>query len=124
MAHTLTRLSNRFEASHAFASACRQNPVAVAVAERLRLLNLSGISDTLALGVHDRRQLLAGRRLGEVSEVGDDVGTDQVVDLDGDERQASALVTEGEVDTLLGDRDAPYLGVDDNLKYVSCCWRG
>lgn len=112
----MTRLSDGLEAGHALAAAGRQDPVAVRVTERLGLLDLAGVGHALALGVHDRCQLLARGRLGEVSEIGDDLGTDEVEDFDGDERETSALVTKGEVNTFLSDRDAPYLGVDDHLQ--------
>ena len=47
-----------------------------------------------------------------------DLGAFEVVDLDREEREAGALVPEGEVDAFLGDVDGARLRVDDDLVVV------
>ena len=102
-------------AGFAEASAAEQVPVAVALAQVLGRRVLDGVGHADAVGLFDRRQLAAGRRGREDGERGRHLGARDVVDADGQQRDARALVAEREVHALLRHRDRAHLRVDDHL---------
>lgn len=105
----------RLVAGLAVASARREVPFAITLAEESRLGDFDGVRDTNAARLLDERNLATGRRGREMGEVHRDLGAADVVHLDGQDRYAGALVTKGEVDALLRHRDRLHFGVYHHL---------
>lgn len=97
------------------ASAALQVPVAVAFAQVFGRRVLDGVGHADAVRLLDGGQLAAGGRGRERGERGRHLGTRDVVDSDGQERDAGALVAERKVHTFLRHRDGAHLRVDDHL---------
>lgn len=95
----------------AMASARRKVPFAVSLAEESRLGDFDGIRDANTARLLDKRNFATSWRGREMSEVHRDLGTADVVYLDGQDRYAGALIAKGEVDTLLRHRDRLHLGI-------------
>lgn len=99
----------------AVASAAGQVPLAVPLAEEGGLLDHNGVRHAGADRLLDQRHLAAGRRCGEVREVDRDLRAADVVNFDGKDRDASALVPERKVDALLRHGDRFHLRVYHHL---------
>lgn len=99
----------------AVASARREVPFAISLAEESRLGDFDGVRDASAARLLDKRNFATGRGGREMGEVHRDLGTADVVHLDGQDRYAGALVTKSEVDALLRHRDRLHLGVYHHL---------
>lgn len=99
----------------AVASAARQVPFPVPLAEEGGLLDHDGVRHAGADRLLDQRHLAAGRRGREVREVDGNLRATDVIDLDGEDRDASALIPEREVDALLGHGDRFHLRVYHHL---------
>lgn len=95
----------------AVASTRRKVPFSVSLAEESRLGDFDGVRHASAARLLDKRDLATGRRGREMGEVHRDLGTADVVHLDGQNRYAGALIAKGEVDALLRHRDRLHLGV-------------
>lgn len=105
-----------FVAGLAEAAAALQVPIAVAFAKIFGRRILDGVGNTDAVRLLDGGQLAAGGRGWERGERGSHLRTGDVVDADGQERDAGALVAECEIDTFLRHRDGTDLRVDDHLR--------
>jgi len=102
----------------AVASARREVPFAVSLAEESRLGDFDGIRDANTARLLDKRNFATGWRGWEMGEVHRDFGAADVVYLDGQDRYAGALVAKSEVDALLRHRNRLYLGV---YHYLGVC---
>ena len=96
-------------------TAALQVPIAVAFAQVFGRRILDGVGYADAVRLLDGGQLAAGRRGGEGGERGRHLRTGDVVDADGQQRDAGALVAESEIDAFLRHRNRADLRVDDNL---------
>ena len=99
-------------------TAALQVPIAVAFAQVFGRRILDGVGYADAVRLLDGGQLAAGRRGGEGGERGRHLRTGDVVDADGQQRDAGALVAESEIDAFLRHRNRADLRVDDNLVCV------
>lgn len=99
----------------AMASASWEVPFAVSLAEESRLGDFDGIRHANTARLLDKGNLAAGRCGREMGEVHRDLGAADVVYLDGQDRDAGALITKSEVDALLRHRDRLHLGVYHHL---------
>ena len=101
------------------ATAALEVPIAVAFAKIFGRRIFDGVGNTDAVRLFDGGQLAAGGRGWERSERSSHLRTGDVVDADGQERDASALVAECEIDTFLRHRNGTDLRVDDHLRSSS-----
>lgn len=108
-------LDVRLEAGLALAAARGQVPLAVALAQVRGGLHLLGVVHALARGLLDDRHLATRRRRREAGEVDRRLRARDVVHLDGEQRDAGALIPEREVHPFLVDGDGLHLRVDDDL---------
>jgi len=99
----------------AVASARREIPFAISLAEESRRGDFDGVRDANATRLFDKRNLATGRCGRKMGEVHRDLGAADVVYLDRQDRYAGALVTKGEVDALLCHRNRLHLGVYHHL---------
>lgn len=99
----------------AVASASWEVPFAVSLAEESRLGDFDGIRHANTARLFDKSNLATGRRGREMGEVDRDLGAADVVYLDGQDRDAGALITKSEVNALLRHRDRLYFGVYHHL---------
>lgn len=104
-----------FVTGHALTAATHQVPFAVAFAQIFGHLVLHSIGHALPFSLLDRRHFPTSRSLREVGEIDGDIRTRDVVDFDGQERDASALIAESEIDALFGDGHAAHFRIDDHF---------
>lgn len=97
-------------------TAALQVPIAVAFAQVFRRRILDGVGHADAVRLLDRGQLTAGGRGRECGERGRHLRTGDVVDADGQQRNAGALVAECKVNAFLRHRNRANLRVDDDLE--------
>jgi len=97
-------------------TAALQVPIAVAFAQVFRRRILDGVGHADAVRLLDRGQLTAGGRGRECGERGRHLRTGDVVNADGQQRNAGALVAECKVNAFLRHRDRTNLRVDDDLE--------
>ena len=90
-------------------------PVAVSFAEVSGCRVFDGVGHTDAVRLLDRGEFATGRCGRECGEGSCHLGTRDVVDADGEQRDASALIAESEIDTLLCHGDGANLSVDYHL---------
>jgi len=102
-------------ARFAMASARREIPFAISLAEESRLGDFDGIRNTNAARLLNKRNLATGWCGRKMCEVHRNFRATDVVYLDGQDRYASALVTKGEVDALLRHRNRLHFGVYHHL---------
>ena len=105
----------RLKARLALAASGGQVPLAVPLAQVRGGLHLLRVVHALARGLLYHRHLAARRCCREAGEVDRCLRTGDVVHLDGEERDAGALVPESEVHALLVDGDGLDLRVDDHF---------
>ena len=100
----------------ALATAAEQVPVTVALAQVFRRRVLDGVGHAHAVRLLDGGEFAAGRRGREHGKTGRYLRARDVVHADGQQRNARALVSEGEINALLGYWDRTHLRVDDHLQ--------
>ena len=110
IAHLFIRISliTRF----AVASSSRKIPFAISLAEECWLLDFHRISNTDSFGLFNKGHFPASGRFWKVGEVHGDFWTTDVVDLNRQDRDASSLISKGEVDSFFGHWDWFHLSVD------------
>ena len=106
-----------FGASGALATSGHVVPGAVAFAEVLWRFDLHGVGQALSEGLDERRDVRPRGRLGKRGRVDGHIGARDVVDFDGQDGDAGALVLEGKVHSpgALRQGNVAHFRVDDHV---------